>query len=365
MSARRDDMPASERVRHPALQLSVIVPAYRCGATLRACADGLRRSSLPHDAWELLVVDDGSNDDTSVVAAEFTNHVLTVADGPRGPANARNVGAQAARGDVLVFVDADVVVAPNTLSAFATLFTTRADVTAAFGAYDNAPAATGFISQYRNLLHRFVHVMNAGSATTFWAGCGAVRRDAFLTVGGFDSVRYPRPQIEDIDLGYRLTDGGYRILVAPELEGSHLKQWTFTSMIRTDFRDRAVPWMHLLLDRNASGANGTLNITAHEKLLTVLTCASVLSLVLAIVFAPVRLALMALTALMLVYVVVSNIKLIRWFARERGWAFAMGAVPLRVLYYLTGGAGAAWAMLTHRAQPTRNALPALRTARGI
>ena len=94
---------------------------------------------------------------------------------------------------------------------------------AVFGSYDDAPAAAGLVARYKNLYHHYVHQRSGASAQSFWAGCGAVRRSAFLAVGGFDEERYPRPSIEDIELGYRLTDAGYRIRFRPDLMVKHLK----------------------------------------------------------------------------------------------------------------------------------------------
>ena len=76
----------------------------------------------------------------------------------------------------MVFFDADVLVRPDTLTRYAVLFANEPTVAAAFGAYDDRPTEPGAVSQYRNLLHHFTHLSNAGEAYTFWAGCGAVRR---------------------------------------------------------------------------------------------------------------------------------------------------------------------------------------------
>ena len=104
------------------------------------------------------------------------------------------------------------------------------------------------ISQYRNLLHHFVHQNGNREASTFWAGCGAIRRSVFEKIGGFDEKRFRRPSIEDIELGYRLRQSGYRILLDKRLQGTHLKGWNLYSLIRTDISCRAMPWSRLILE---------------------------------------------------------------------------------------------------------------------
>src|SRR5207248_11244099 len=96
-----------------------------------------------------------------------------------GPAEARNLGAARATGDVLVFVDSDVVVHPDALERMRAAFAGDETLTAVFGCYDDAPEADGVVSRFRNLLHHHVHRAAAGQADTFWAGLGAVRSRAF------------------------------------------------------------------------------------------------------------------------------------------------------------------------------------------
>ena len=96
--------------------------------------------------------------------------------GPAGPAKARNVGARAAIGDLLLFVDADVVVEPNTVDVVQSLFAADPKLDAVIGSYDDAPGQTNFVSQYRNLMHHYVHQHASAEATTFWGACGAIRR---------------------------------------------------------------------------------------------------------------------------------------------------------------------------------------------
>jgi hypothetical protein len=105
------------------------------------------------------------------------------------------------------------------------------------------------VSQFKNLFHHFVHQHSNEEASTFWSGCGAVRRQAFLEAGGFDAVRYDRPCIEDIELGYRLREAGHRIRLLKNIQVKHLKRWSLRDMVRTDVFDRGVPWTILLLEK--------------------------------------------------------------------------------------------------------------------
>lgn len=133
---------------------------------------------------------------------------------------------------------------------------------ALFGSYDLCVATQGTVAGFRNLLHHVVHQRAAGEVRSFWAGLGAVRRSAFEAVGGFDADRYPRPSIEDIELGGRLARRG-RILLDPALQGTHLKEWTLGSMVHTDFARRGVPWVVLLVRQRELPA--TLNLGMRER----------------------------------------------------------------------------------------------------
>ena len=331
--------------------LSVIVPAFNCAPTLVRTLAALVASDLPRADWELIVVDDGSSDETPRVAAGTADRVGRVPDGPKGPGWARNEGVKDALGDVLVFIDADVCVGPRTLRQFAELFRARPELAAAFGAYDDAPDAPGLVSQYRNLLHHRVHSVNPGPATTFWAGCGAVRRAAFIAAGGFDGERYPRPQICDIELGYRLTALGAPILLVPEITGKHLKRWTFLGGVVTDFRDRGVPWMQLILERREVAGQGPLNLAVREKVLTLLAPVGAAAAVGALVFRSAALGGLAVGVFL--GIVAGNAALLRWFAGVRGWRFAAAIVPLRIGYYVLNAISAGWAVVLHVSRPHR------------
>lgn len=223
--------------------VSVVIPAHDASHFLDACLAHLAASTVA--PFECIVVDDGSTDDTADVARRHGARV--VATGWRsGPARARNLGAAHARGDVLFFLDADVCVHPGTLHAVATSFESDPSLDALIGAYDDAPESADFLSQYKNLMHAFVHQHGRREASTFWSGCGAIRRDVFLEHSGFDES-YDRPAIEDIELGYRLARANRKIVLDPALSVKHLKKWTFWGLVKSDIFDRGIPWTELIL----------------------------------------------------------------------------------------------------------------------
>ncbi len=115
------------------------------------------------------------------------------------------------------------------------------------GSYDDSPAAQNFMSQFRNLMHSYVHQHSSPKAVTFWSGCGAIRRQVFLDSGGFDAKRYATPAIEDVELGYRLVEAKRKLALNANIRVKHLKQWNLRSMIETDFFHRAIPWSELTL----------------------------------------------------------------------------------------------------------------------
>lgn len=308
------------------MRISIIIPVYNNTRDLPECLSAVKASAKNLDT-QIIVVDDASTDETPSVAASMGVHVLRLGRNS-GPAAARNFGAQHATGEILFFVDADVVLAPGSLHRAIRVLDTRPDFAAVFGSYDDRPRARGLVSQYRNLLHHFVHQQGNPEASTFWAGCGAIRREIFLGVGGFDAERFPRPSIEDIELGVRLRKAGHRILLDREIQGTHLKRWTFASMIWTDITCRAMPWTRLILESRE--APDDLNLKLGQRVSAALVALAAALVPLALW----RVDLLVFPLAALLTVVVLNRVLFVFFRRERGLGFALACVPLHLLYFL-------------------------------
>jgi hypothetical protein len=308
-------------------ELSVIVPVRDGAHFLPSSLAAVCASSLPRESWELIVVDDGSRDSTAEVAGRYADRVLRLPAPALGPPAARNVGAGAARAPILVFIDADVCVHADALQRIRDRLGADPALSALFGSYDRSPAARDLVSQYRNLLHAYMHNRAAGEAVTFWTGLGAIRRTSFDQAGRFDESE----RLDDVELGYRVSALGHRIVLDPTIQGTHLKRWTLGSVIVTDVRDRGVPWVRLLIERRPGSRRATLNVDTSGRVLTVLTAvAAGTGVPGAITGEPVWLALSGVAA---AATIVGDRGFLGWLARERGWLFTVRVLPLRFLYY--------------------------------
>lgn len=309
--------------------VSVIVPVFNGGRFLARCLTAIRQSSC--SSYELIVVDNGSTDDSVAIAQTHADVVLHC-PGPSGPGAARNVGARHAAGDILFFVDADVVIHPDAVARVAGRFAEQQDLAALFGSYDDNPDAQNFLSQYKNLLHHFVHQHANSNATTFWAGCGAVRNTIFHEAGGFDQAKYPHPSIEDIELGFRLHRLGYRIVLDKHLQGQHLKEWRLGSLLRADILYRAIPWSQLIVEQQGLLNDLNLKITQRVSAGT----AGISGTLLALSFWQPSLMYGVLPFLALFLFL--NRDLFAFFFRRRSVWFAARAIPLHMLYLLYSSA---------------------------
>jgi GT2 family glycosyltransferase len=330
------------------MRISVIVPVHNGGENLRRCLQGVAAATRPPD--ETIVVDDGSTDGSAADAAALSARVVTTAAGPRGPAYARNRGAEAATGDVLVFVDADVVVHRDALARLETVLAGEPDVAALFGSYDDEPRARSAVSLYKNLLHHYVHQHGEREAGTFWAGCGAVRRTVFLTAGGFDES-YTQPSIEDIELGVRLRRAGHRIQLCPEIQATHLKRWTLTSLWRTDIFARAIPWTRLILRQWRLPCHLNLNWRSRLGALAAWALLGCTLLVLGLgLVGPARLAVWPGLGVLLSAATTAalNADLYAFFFRRGGARFALLAVALHVAYLFYSSLVFACLLVSHR-----------------
>ncbi|MFT6222676.1 MAG: GT2 family glycosyltransferase [Paracoccaceae bacterium] len=310
--------------------ISVIVPTYNSCASIAPCIEALLAAGF--SPCDIVVVDDASSVPVLPLVTDHGVKLIEIAQN-RGAGNARNVGAAASDAEVLFFVDADVCVHPDTREVLEHLLASYPDHAAVFGTYDDAPAHKSPISRIRNLLHRHVHVRNAGEATTFWSGCGAIRRKDFDAVDGFCKVRRT---IEDIDIGMKLAQHGRKIRLCPTLQGKHLKRWTLRNMTYTDLFLRAIPWARLMRSGPGKDAPEALNVSGVSKVSAMAVATSLLGvLMLAVLPAPGLLTVMC----ALVVLAVANKSFLDVLDGPADRTAALGVLWV---HYLCGGFGFFW-----------------------
>ncbi len=245
--------------------VSIVIPVHNGGSDLQQCMRAIAASSWPFH--ECIVVDDASNDDMTSAAADSIGARVIWLENQRGPSHARNRGVEEATGDIVFFIDADVLVHTDTIEKGVRVLQTHVDTAAVFGSYDDSPAHDSFISKYRNLYHHWIHQTAREEASTFWTGCSAIRREVYIETGGLEES-FRRPSVEDIEFGIRLRAAGYRIRLERGMQCKHLKQWTLSNVIKTDVFQRGIPWMTLLLA--SQNVPNDLNLNYKSRIATIL-----------------------------------------------------------------------------------------------
>ena len=310
------------------MKISVIVPVHNGGEKFRRCISSLQAARpQPH---EVIVAVDGDTDGSGSMACEMGIKVVSTGPLPLGPAGARNEGAKAAIGDILFFVDADVEIHGDCIGMVRLFFQENPEVSAVIGSYDDAPFENNFLSQYKNLFQHYTHQKAHIEAATFWGACGAVRREAFFAVGGFDE-RFTRPCIEDIEVGYRLKKSGHRIRLLKNLQVKHLKRWHFGGLLKSDIFDRAIPWTRLILQQPKIPSDLNLKITDR------ISCAAVFGLIFTIPFAFINGWALGSAGFFLILILILNGNLYLYFLRLRGGVFTMKSMLFHGFYLFYSG----------------------------
>lgn len=261
-------------------EISIIIPTNRLDENLIICLNSLE-NCLMDNLVEIIVVLDGVKNSPEFFSS-FVGISPVVIELKRnsGPAYARNKGAEYATGEILFFLDSDVSVHADTLPKVIQHFALKPSRHVLIGSYDDIPLEPSVVSRFRNLLHHHTHQNSRAFISTFWGACGAIRRDVFFELNGFDPS-FKKPSIEDIELGYRLTKAGYQIELKKDLFVTHLKRWSFVNMIKTDIFLRAKPWTKELHKHNKI-SEYNLNVNTQEKFAAILVCLGMLCLVLSI-----------------------------------------------------------------------------------
>jgi GT2 family glycosyltransferase len=314
------------------------MPVYNAESTLAECLTRLCNSSYAD--FEIVLVDDGSTDHSRAIAANFPVRVVPT-EGRIGPGAARNLGARAAEGDLIFFIDSDVMVQPDTIARLAARFEVD-DIEAVVGVQASDMRYRDLVSQYKNLWMRWTYARLEGDVPLFYTTAAAIKREAFLRSGGFDRG-YATPNVEDTAFGQKLARLGMRVRVEPELEVEHVKRYSLWGLLRTDFM-RAVSLTRLKLRERREIAQNNTSVPGGYMASVPLATLGTLALLVGVLLGPP--ALLVAGCALLAGTIVLNRAFLATILASEGWGRTVGAILLLWLELLVVGVGVGVGLLS-------------------
>ena len=213
------------------MKISIIIPVYNSSLTLKECLGAVLDSSFKN--FEVIIVSDNSPDNSVVIARQYQCKIIELPKN-KGPAFARNRGAQVSSGDILLFIDSDVIIKNDALNYLNDMFFQN-EIDAIQGIYSHKPTYESIATQYQMSYNcYYIWPKNKKYASTLSTCCLAIRKKIFLNLKGFN-VNFKRPSAEDEEFGYFLIDKGYKILILRELNVEHRVNYNLKHFIKKKF----------------------------------------------------------------------------------------------------------------------------------
>ena len=213
------------------MKISIIIPVYNSSLTLKECLEAIFNSDFKN--FEVIVISDNSTDNSVGIAKQYQCKIIELSEN-KGPAFARNEGAKISEGDILLFVDSDVIIKKDALNYLSEKFLQN-EIDAIQGIYSHEPTYKSIITQYQMSYNcYYIWPENKKYASTLSTCCFAIRKKIFLNLKGFN-VNFKRPSAEDEEFGYFLIDKGYKILILRELNVEHRVNYNLKHFIKKKF----------------------------------------------------------------------------------------------------------------------------------
>ena len=320
----------NQKEKFRTMKASVIVPAYNSEKTLPDCLQAVRQSG--YSDYELVVVDDGSTDGTERIAKQFADRVIRH-EKNISRIEARNSGIKAALGDILIFIDSDVVIQPQSLEIIVDFFENHPAINVVTGLLSKTHPNDDFFSQYKNLYMNYIFSRLPDRVSFLFGSVFAARREVIENmVKGFDKG-------EDTAMGQELVRRGESIAFIRKLEVIHLKKYSFLSWLKNDFE---IPfnWIRIFLFYDGWKQLGKKKVGfAHspkEQLMSVILAPVIVVLAASSFLLPAS----GFFALSLAFLwLLLNSSFISFLFREKGLLFGMTSIAVTFIDHLVMFAG--------------------------
>jgi len=329
-------LPTARRSHDAVGFLSVVVPVKGTAPHLARALEALAASDYPRTRWELIVVDDSGDPDVADLAARWADSVVRLPGPTPGLAYARNRGVEIARGDIVVFVDADVCVQGDALRHLVTPMMADERVAAVSGAFDVRPS-TSLVSRYMGLRNAHEADRTADDADAYWSGFGAIRTAVFVELGMFNEWRVGFPHADAVENGARIRSLGHRLVRSRDARAEHLHEWTLGDALRATLRDSGTPWTRLPQDGRSRDPQVRRLRGAQRAAEAVAWIAAVAGIT-ALATSGAASSLLGITALAgVATLLVLRSGVYGAFERAQGAAFAIAVLPLDLVMLLVSG----------------------------
>ncbi len=299
-------------------RISVIIPNYNGGSTIKTCLDSVYSSH--HGNIEVIVVDDCSTDNSVNIIRQFPCTLVQL-EKRMGASKARNTGAEKGTGEILFFLDADCILATDTLS-IAERALSREKNPIMGGTYEKIAFDDTFFSTFQSL---FIHYSETKKQEPDYIATHAliIRADLFKKSGGF--AEHFLPILEDVEFSHRMRSAGYRLTMNPEIRVKHIFDFNLFASLKNAFRKSFYWTMYSLRRGDLLADSGTASV---ELKVTVVSFCLNLLCVLLFSFSGKSVFLIPLIFSFLFSLLI-NRRLLMSFYRSKGFAFAV----LATLYY--------------------------------
>ncbi|MBI5049876.1 MAG: glycosyltransferase family 2 protein [Nitrospirae bacterium] len=219
--------------------LSIVIPTYNAERFMTNLLDSIFKSEFKD--FEVVIVDDCSTDNTVKAAQKYPVRVIEQ-EKNEGPAKARNIGVEAAKGDIIFFLDSDVIVLDGSIKEIHDYFLMNPSAKCVIGVCATEPLNKGFVPRYMAIFE-YIHLIGTkdSKVSVFAPRCGAIKKDFFRELGGY-SESYKGADVEDFELARRINKNDC-IFLDEKIRVKH-QFANFRQAVRNYFK-RVVMWMHL------------------------------------------------------------------------------------------------------------------------
>lgn len=315
--------------------ISIIIPTYNAERYMPGLLDSIFRNKV--DDMEVIIVDDCSTDHTVRISESYPVSVIQL-EMNAGPARARNRGAREARGDIILFLDSDVIVMDGTIMEVENYFENNRSAKCVIGICATEPLNKGFVPTYMAMFE-YVHLIDSkyDRVSVFAPRCGAIKKDFFFQIGGYDE-NYKGADVEDFELARRINRVDC-IILNPNMMVKH-QFANFRQALKIYFK-RTVMWVYLFFREKqldnagpTSPSNGIAAICAFLSFLALLCSPLINSSIYIFLF-------------FIIIYLFSNIKWWNFMLKQAGLMFALRALALNYFLGIEIMASAIYAVLSY------------------